>query len=90
MKCSSANPVKAWAVMILDATSQDQFVAERYICYKSDPVAPHSAITGIAEIALRYQAICSRRHVIETHPSYKFIKQKLLFKFNGPRLFTFK
>jgi hypothetical protein len=60
--------------MILNATNQDQFAAERYIRYNSDPVAPHSEITGIAEIALRYQTICSGRHIIQTRPSYKFIK----------------
>jgi hypothetical protein len=60
--------------MILNATSQDQFTVERYISYNSDPVAPHSAITGIAEIALRYHKICSGRHIIQSRPSYKFIK----------------
>jgi hypothetical protein len=60
--------------MILNATSQDQIVAERYIRYNNDPVVPHSAITGIAEIALRYHTICSRRHIIQTRPFYKFIK----------------
>jgi hypothetical protein len=60
--------------MILNATSQDQFAAERYIRCNSDPVAPHSAITGIAEIALRYHTICSGLHIIQTHLFYKFIK----------------
>jgi hypothetical protein len=60
--------------MILNATSQDQFAAECYIRYNSDPVAPHFAITGIAEIALRYQTICSGSHIIQTRPYYKFIK----------------
>jgi hypothetical protein len=55
-------------------TSQDQFAVERYIRYNSDPVAPHSAITGIADIALCYHTICSGRHIIQTRPSYKFIK----------------
>jgi hypothetical protein len=71
MKRSSAKP---WAGLILNATSQDQFAVECYIRYNSNPVAPHSAITGIADIALRYHTICSRRHIIKTRPSYKFIK----------------
>jgi hypothetical protein len=74
--------------MILNVTSQDQFAAERYIRYNSDPVAPHSAITGIAEIALCYQTICRGRHIIQTFPSYKFIKLLrnvyLNFKGQGP------
>jgi hypothetical protein len=57
--------------MILNATRQDQFAVERYIRYNSDPVAQHSAITGVAEIALRYHTICSGRH---TRPFYKFIE----------------
>jgi hypothetical protein len=74
--------------MILNATSQDQFTAERYIRYYSDPVAPHSAITGIAEIALHYHTICSGRHIIQTRPSFKFIKPLrnvyLILKGQGP------
>jgi hypothetical protein len=66
--------LKPWTAMILNVTSQDQFAAERYIHYNSDPVVTHSTITGIAEIALRYHTICSRRHIIQTRPSYKFIK----------------
>jgi hypothetical protein len=60
--------------MILNATCQDQFATERYIRYNSDPVAPHSAITGIAEIALRYQTICSGCHIIQTRPSLNLNK----------------
>jgi hypothetical protein len=48
--------LKPWAGLILNATS-------------SDPGAPHSAITGIADIALRYHTICSGRHIIQTRPS---------------------
>jgi hypothetical protein len=66
--------LKPWVGMIFNATNQDQFAAERYICYNSDPLAPHSAITGIAEIALHYQTICSGRYIIQTRPYYKFIK----------------
>jgi hypothetical protein len=66
--------LKPWAGLILNATNQDQFAAERFIRYNSDPVAPHFAITGIADIALRYHTICSGRHIIQTRPSYKFIK----------------
>jgi hypothetical protein len=66
--------LKPWTAMILNATSQDQFAAERNIRYNSNPVVPHSAITGIAEIALRYHTICRGRHIIQTRPSYKFIK----------------
>jgi hypothetical protein len=51
------------------ATSQNQFAAECYICYNSDPVAPHSAITGIADVALHYHTICSRCHIYQTRPS---------------------
>jgi hypothetical protein len=45
-----------------------------YIRYNSDPVAPHSAITGIADVGLRYHTICSGHHIFLTRPSYKFIK----------------
>jgi hypothetical protein len=51
------------------ATSQDQFAAEGYIRYNNDPVAPHSAITGIADVALSYHTICSRRLIYQTRPS---------------------
>jgi hypothetical protein len=74
MKRSSANPVKTLGGIDSYATSQDQFAEECYIRYNSDPVEPHSAITGIAEIALSYHTICSGRHIIQTCPSYKFIK----------------
>jgi hypothetical protein len=69
MKRSSANRLKPWTAMILNATSQYQFAAERYIRYNSDPVAPHSAITDIAEIALRYHTIISRLQIIQSRPS---------------------
>jgi hypothetical protein len=59
--------------LILNDKSQDQFAAERYIRYNNDTVAPHSAITGIADIALCYHTICCGRHIIQTRPSYKFI-----------------
>jgi hypothetical protein len=74
MKRFSANPVKTMGGIDSYAISQDQFAAERYIHYNSDPVAPHSAITGLADIALHYHTICSGRHIIQTCPSYKFIK----------------
>jgi hypothetical protein len=66
--------LKPWAGLILNATSQDQFAEERYVRYNSDPVAPHSEITGIADIALHYHTIWSGRHIIQTRLSYKFIK----------------
>jgi hypothetical protein len=66
--------LKPWAGLIRNATSQDQFAAERYIRYNSDPIAPHSVITGKADIVLHYHTICSGRHIIQTRPSYKFIK----------------
>jgi hypothetical protein len=74
MKSSSANPVKTLGGIDSYATSRDQFAAERYICYNSDSVAPHSAITGIEDVVLRYHTICSRHHIFQTSPSYKFIK----------------
>jgi hypothetical protein len=74
MKRSSANPVKTLGGIDSYATSQDQFAVERYIRYNSDTVLPHSVITGIADVALCYHTICSRRHIIQTRPSYKFIK----------------
>jgi hypothetical protein len=64
MKRSSATPVKTMDGNDSYATIQDQFAAELYIRYNSDPVVPHSAITGIAEMALGYHTICSRRHII--------------------------
>jgi hypothetical protein len=54
MKRSSANPVKTLGGIDSYATSQDQFEVERYIRYNSDPIVPHSTITGIADVALRY------------------------------------
>jgi hypothetical protein len=74
MKRSSSNPVKTLCGIDSYATSQDQFAAERYICYNSDTVAPHSVITGIADVALRYHTICSGRHIYQTRPSLMFIK----------------
>jgi hypothetical protein len=72
MKRSFANPVKT---MGGNVTSQDQFAAERYIRYNSDPIAPHSAITGIAEIALRHQTDQTDATLSNIqYPSYKFIK----------------
>jgi hypothetical protein len=69
MKRSSANPVKTLGKIDSYATSQDQFAADSYIRYNSDPVEAHSAITGIAEKALRYHTICSGRHIYQTCPS---------------------
>jgi hypothetical protein len=69
MKRSSANQVKTLGGIDSYASSQDQFAAERYICYNSDPVAPHSAITGIADEALCYHTIFSGRQLYQTHPS---------------------
>jgi hypothetical protein len=79
MKRSSANPVKSLGGIDSYTTSQDQFAAECYIRYNSDTVAPHSAITGIADVALRYH------HIFQTRPSHKFIKpaEKHLLKFKG-------
>jgi hypothetical protein len=74
MKRSSANPVKTLGGIDSYATSQNEFAAERYICYNSDTVASHSAITGIADVALRYHTICSGCHIYQTRPSLKFIK----------------
>jgi hypothetical protein len=74
IKRSSANPLKTPGGIDSYATSQDQFAAERYICYSSDTVAPHSAITGIADVVLRYHTIFSGRHIYQTRPSQKFIK----------------
>jgi hypothetical protein len=75
MKRSSANPVKTLGGIDFYVTSQDQCAAERYICYNRDTIVPHSAITGIADVALRYHNICSRRHIYQTRPSLKFIKR---------------
>jgi hypothetical protein len=69
MKRSSANLVKTLGGIDSYATSQDQFAAERYIRYNSDTLAPHSVITGIADVALCYQTICSGRHIYQTRPS---------------------
>jgi hypothetical protein len=74
MKSSSANLVKTLAGIDSYATSQDQFVAERYNRYYSDTVMPHSAITGVADVVLCYYTICSGRHIFQKRPSYKFIK----------------
>jgi hypothetical protein len=74
MKRSSANHVKTMGGIDSYATSQDQFAVERYIRFNSDTVAPHSAITGIVDVALSYHTICSERHIYQTCPSLKFIK----------------
>jgi hypothetical protein len=63
MKRSSANPDKTLGRIDSYATSQDQFAAERYMRYNSDTIAPHSAITGIADVALCFNTICSGRHI---------------------------
>jgi hypothetical protein len=54
MKHFSANLVKTLDGIDSYATSQDQFAAKRYIHFNSDTLAPHSAITGIANVALRH------------------------------------
>jgi hypothetical protein len=74
MKRCSANPVKTPGGIDSYITSQDQFAAERYNRYNSDTIAPHSAITDIADVVLRYHTICSGRHIFQTRPSCKFIK----------------
>jgi hypothetical protein len=74
MKHSSVNPVKTLGGIDSYTKSQDQFAAEHYIRYNSDTVAAHSAITGIADVALSYHTICRVRHIFQTRPSYKFIK----------------
>jgi hypothetical protein len=74
MKRSSENPVKTLGGIYSYATSLDQFAAEHYIRYNSDTVAPYSAVTGIADVALRYHTICSGCHIYQTRPSLKFIK----------------
>jgi hypothetical protein len=43
---------KPWGGIDSYTTSKDQFAAERYIRYNSDTVAPHSVITGIADVRL--------------------------------------
>jgi hypothetical protein len=78
MKRFSANPVKTLGGIDSYAKSQDQFAAEHYIRYNSDPVAPHSAIIGIADVALRYHTICSGRHIYQTRPSLDFKNTKQL------------
>jgi hypothetical protein len=75
MKRSSATPVKTMDGNDSYATIQDQFAAERYIRYNSDPEAPHSATTGIVEMALRYQTICSSRHIIQSRPSKRLLSR---------------
>jgi hypothetical protein len=74
MKRSSENLVKTLGGIDSYATSQDQFAAERYILYNSDTVEPHSTITGMADVVLRYHTICSGHHIYQTCPSLKFIK----------------
>jgi hypothetical protein len=74
MKCSSAKKVKTLGRIDSYTKSQYQFAADRYICYNNDPVAPHSAITGIADVVLCYHTICSGCHIFQTRRSYKFIK----------------
>jgi hypothetical protein len=69
MKPSAENPVKTLGGIDSYATSQDQFAAERYIPYNSDPVAPRSAITGVVDVGLCYHTICSGRHIYQTRPS---------------------
>jgi hypothetical protein len=69
MKRSSANLVKTLGGIDFYATSQDQFAAERYICYNSDTIAPHFAITGIADVALSYDTIGSGCHIYQTRLS---------------------
>jgi hypothetical protein len=66
------------------ATSQDQFAAERYMPYNSDTVAPHSAVTGIADVALRYNTICSGHHIYQIRPSKGLLSRcKLFFNLKG-------
>jgi hypothetical protein len=69
MKRSSANPVKTLGGIYSYATSQDQFAAERYMRYNSDTIAPHSAITGIVDVALRHKPIWSGCHIYQTRSS---------------------
>jgi hypothetical protein len=42
------------------ATSRDKFAPEHYMRYTSDTVVPHAAITGNANVALRYNTILQR------------------------------
>jgi hypothetical protein len=74
MKRSSANPVKTLGGIDSYATGQDQFAAEHYICNNSNTVAPHTAITGIANVGLHHHTICSGRHIYQTLPCKQFIK----------------
>jgi hypothetical protein len=83
MQHSSANPVKSLGEIDSYAISQDQYEAERNIRFNSDTVAPHSTITGVADVALRYHTICSGRHIFQTRPSYKFIKPLRNVYLNG-------
>jgi hypothetical protein len=80
MKCSSANPVKILGGIDFYTTIQNQFAAERYIRYNSGTVAPHSAITGLADEALRYHIICAGRQIFQTCLSYKYIKPPINVK----------
>jgi hypothetical protein len=66
MKRSSENPVKTLGRIDSYATSQDQFEAERYICYISDTEAAHSEITGLADVGFFYNTICSGPHIYQT------------------------
>jgi hypothetical protein len=59
-------------------TSQDQFAAERYIHYNSDPVAPHSVSTGVADVALHYHIICSGRHIYQGSLNFKKVPSNWL------------
>jgi hypothetical protein len=47
--------------------------------YSDDTLAPHSAITGIADAALRYNTICSGRHIYQTHPSESLLSRQKTF-----------
>jgi hypothetical protein len=75
MKRYSANPVKTLCGIDSYATSQDQFVPEHYMHYNSDTVAAHSVITGIADVALRYNTICSGCHIYQTRPSKSLLNR---------------
>jgi hypothetical protein len=82
MKGSSANPVKTLGGIDSYATSQDQFAAECYIRYNIDTIASHSAITGIADVALHYHTICSGCHIYQTGHFLKFIKPVRIVSLN--------
>jgi hypothetical protein len=66
---TSENPVKTLGGIDSYARSQDKFAAECYIRYNSDTLVPHSTITGIVDVALRYHTICSSNHIYQTNPS---------------------